>query len=444
MKKLHRRSFLRGALASTALLPLLPSLARGQSTTFPQRFIVFFTPNGTLHDEWFPEPGVSETDFTLRRILLPLEAHKADLLITRGIDMASIHEGPGEPHQKGMGGLLTGWHLLDGDMIGGDGSLAGWGRSISLDQLIANHIGATTPVRSLELGVRSSHPSGMGEVRNRLSYLGPEQPLSPEDDPRVIFDRLFSSATQDQALLAAQTARRRSVLDAVRQQFATLTPRLGHEDRMKLETHTALVRDLEQRLEFAGTIDDHCTVPTAPAEIALDDENQMPALAEAQIDLLVAGMACDVTRVATLQFSNAENHVRFPWLDSLGDGHSLSHAGPSNEAAKEERVARGRWYAERFAYLLERLKSVPEGEGTLLDNTVVLWVNELSLGNTHDQNSMPFLLAGRGGGAIRTGRYVQYVNASHCDLLTGLAHAFGVEQTVGNPDYATGPLSGLS
>jgi hypothetical protein len=445
-RAMTRRSFLRGAGGAVVGLPLLASLgARAQANPqFPLRFIVMLHPNGTKPEEWFPTAGASETEFTLKRILQPLVPFQDRLLITSGIDMPAVDIGPGEPHQSGMGGVLTGWHLLDGDFVGGDGSLAGWGAGVSVDQRIAEVVGMDTPFRSLELGVRADHPAGQGEVRNRMIYLGPEQPLAPENQPLVAFDRLFTDLQTDVTALAQLRAHRRSVIDAVTQQFTALQPRLGHADRQKLDSHLTLVRDLEQRLQGDGMVQD-CTVPAEPAAMASNDENTMPAVTTAQMDLIVAAMTCDLTRVASVQFSNGQNHIRFPWLapQSLGDGHTLSHAGPSNAEATEEWIARDNWYAQQLAYLMTQLDSVPEGDGTLLDNTIILWVNELAVGNTHSHQNMPFLIAGGAGGKLNMGRYLQYTNASHVDLLNTMLTAFDIQDTIGNPDFATGPLAGM-
>lgn len=441
--RLTRRGLLRGALGVPFALPLLPSLSRAQEASAPpKRFIVFFHPNGTMPDEWFPTPGVDEESFVLGRILAPLEPHRGDVIITSGIDLSSLQQGPGEPHQRGMGGLLTGRPLLEGEFVGGDGSLAGWGSGISVDQRIAEAIGQSTRLRSLLLGVRNDHPTGAGEVRNRLSYLGPAQPLPPEGDPVAAFNLLFSDMGTDPGALLELRARRRSVLDAVLDQFSLVTPKLSADDRARLDSHAALVRDLEQRL--TAEMGD-CAMPAPPSPLVVNDENTMQDIARQHIDLMVLALSCDLTRVASLQFSNAQNHIRFPWLESYGDGHSLSHAGPSNSAAKEEWVARDNWYCQQLAYLLTKLKEIPEGDGTLLDNTCILWVNELSQGNTHSHSNMPFVLAGSAGGYFRTGRYVRFESASHNDLLLSLLRAFDIDdETFGDPAFCTGPLAALT
>ena len=169
----------------------------------------------------------------------------------------------------------------------------------------------------------------------------------------------------------------------------------------------------------------------------------MPTIAELEIDLLAMAFACDLTRVASFQISTSLNRIRYPWLDSMGEGHTLSHSGASNSAASAELIKRHAWHSSLVARLLDRLAVIPEGEGSALDNTLLVWGNEVSEGNIHSHVNMPFLLAG-GGWHFRTGRYVQYQNASHSDLLVSILNAMGVEEsTFGLPEYCSGPLDGL-
>lgn len=454
-RHVSRRTFLRGLAGSAIALPLLEfnagQVAYAQSAItadgFPKRFIYFFHPNGTIQDSWWPTPGANSRDFQLSRILEPLEMNKSKIIIPKGIELKSGSGavGPGEPHQRGMGTVLSGHPLQNGNFVGGDGSLAGWGNGITLDQLIADHLGTATQFSSLQLGVRSDTTSPTAEVRTRLSYRGPAQPLPTINDPRVVFDQLFSDFMTAPSELQELRARRRSILDTVRHQFESVSKRAGYADRIRLEQHMAIVRDLEIRLENEGVTGDACYAPVQPAEQAADHEDTMPEISRLQIDLLVLAMACDLTRVGSVQYSNAKNHIRFPWLESLGDGHQLSHAGPTNTSAHEEWIARDRWFANQFNYLLTKLDSVQEGSGTMLDNTVVLWINELSQGNTHSHKNMPFVLAGGGGDYFDVGQYIDYGDVSHSDLLVSIQNCFGIDSEVfGDPRFCTGPLSGIT
>jgi hypothetical protein len=458
LRGLSRRSFLRGLAGTAISLPLLEAglgrQAIAQSTPgilsadgFPKRFIYFFHPNGTQQNVFWPTAGASSKDFQLSQILSPLEGFKNKLIIPKGIELKSGagDAGPGEPHQRGMGTVLTGYPLQTGDFVGGDGSLAGWGAGISLDQVLAQHIGENTSLGSLQLGIRADTTAPTAEVRTRLSYLGAAQPLPPQNDPKNVFDQIFSDFMTEPAELVELRERRKSVLDGVIDQFGALNKRAGYADRQRLESHLALVRDLEQRLENDRVTGAACYAPADPGAQEPDSEDSMPDIARLQIDLLVMAFACDITRVGGLQFSNAKNHIRFPWLESLGDGHQLSHAGPSDSASFNQWVARDTWFSEQFAYLLTALDSIPEGSGSMLDNTVVLWINELSQGNTHSHVDMPFVMAGSGGGYFDTGQYLELGNVSHSNLLVSIQNAFGIESpTFGDPRFCTGPLSGIT
>lgn len=453
-----RRRFLRGLGGAAIALPLLSTgLGRrafaenppGSMTAdgFPKRFVYFFHPNGTIQDSFWPTAGATERDFTLSSILSPLEPHRDKLLVLEGINLDSGggEYGPGEPHQRGMGTILTGRPLQEGDFVGGDGSLAGWGDGISLDQHIANRNGATTPFKSLHLGVRADTSAPTAEVRSRISYTGPGQPVPPQNDPLVVFQDLFSDFATAPAELVAIRDQRKSILDTVASQFESLEGRVGYDDKVRLQSHLAMVRDLEVRLENERVTGEACYAPMEPDALEPDSEDTMPDIARLHIDMMVMAFACDLTRVGSVQFSNAKNHIRFPWIESLGDGHQLSHAGPSNTAAHDEWVARDTWFAEQFAYLLTKLDSVEEGNGTMLDNTCIIWINELSQGNTHSHINMPFVMAGGAGGYFDTGRYLQYDNAAHSDLLVSIQNAMGIEdETFGDPRFANGPLSGLT
>ena len=453
LRRFTRRDFLRGAGGAAVAVPILGSglfgtPAFGRTPTsgpaLPKRFIFMLHPNGVITEQWFPQQVRSESDFDLNVCHAPLQRYKDRLTLFHGVHLSSGSVGPGEPHQKGMGAMLSGMPLQEGDFVGGDGSRAGWGSGVTIDQLLARQIGRQTPFGSLELGVRADSHGG-SEVRTRISYAGPGQPLPPQNDPGQVFDRLFSDFMTDEGVVQEVRQRRASILDGVLDQFDALMRRAGAEDRARLEQHMELVRDMERRLAVGDITGAACMVPATPEAMAADSEDTMPKIMKAQIDLMVMAMACDLTRVATLQISNAKNHIRYPWLDSLGDGHGLSHAGPSNTQAINEWVARDTWHAAQLAYLCDALANIPEGEGTMLDHTLILWCSEIARGNTHSHKDMPFLMVGSNGGYFKTGRYLRYSDASHNDLLVSIMHSFGVEvKTVGDERFCSGPLSGLT
>ncbi|HEY8943386.1 MAG TPA: DUF1552 domain-containing protein, partial [Polyangiaceae bacterium] len=187
-----------------------------------------------------------------------------------------------------------------------------------------------------------------------------------------------------------------------------------------------------------------CQTPLRPTALDPASEADMPLIADLELDLLAMAFACDLTRVASFMISTALNRIRYPFLESTGEGHNLSHAGPSDANATNERIRRQTWQAGRLAYFLSRLAQLQDVDGSrVLDNTLVLWGNEVSLGYTHVHTNIPFLMVG-GGWHFRTGRHVTYPGVSHGNLLVSVLNAMGVPATTfGLPEFCTGPLSGL-
>ncbi len=432
-----RRRFMKLGAAGTGLLgwPVLTSLSARAQDAFPTRLLLVYHPNGTIQDQFWP--SVSATgEMTLGSITQPLEPFKDRLLFLKGLTISVNEVGPGGPHQKGMGGLYTNNQLQEGDFVDGDGSRAGYADGISVDQEIARHIGDQTFLPSLELGVRAID----ADVRARISYAGPGNPMPPVNAPLAAFDRLFAGFSDvDESVRES----RQSVIDTVQQQYAALEPRLSSVDREKLEQHLDLVRGIERRLNIA--VDTGlCERPGAPPELDPDNEETMPQVSALHGQLLAAAFACDLTRVASIQYSSAINDIRFPWLDSMGSGHTLSHAGPSNEEAIAERVARGNWMVQELANLMQQLDAIPEGNGTVLDNTLILLGNEIGVGNTHVHTNIPFVAMGGVSGKWRMGRFIDYGDVSHAGLMVSVLNAMGVEATrFGHPDFADGPLTDL-
>ncbi len=427
MPRVPRRRFLRGLAGGALALPLLSSLdsRSARAAPPPKRLIVFFSANGTIADAWRPIGG--EKDFVFSEILAPLAPHRDQLLILGGIDAESSYHGPGDnSHWNGMGHMLTGTELVD---LGGGTFSAG---GISVDQHLAAKIGGATQLASLELAVEAS-PS---TVSSRLSYLGAAQPVPPESDPQKVFHRLFGGPSP------ALRAQRKSVLDAVGDDLGTLTPTLGRADQLKLEAHLDAVRDVEKRLYISPA-------PTCGTiELGRFDINDLPAIGEEQMDLLVLALACDLTRVVTLQWSQAVSMTRMTWLGITDPHHTLSHYPVTDPVARAKLVQINRWYATQLAYLLQAMKSVPEGDGTLLDNSVVLWCNELGEGSTHSRRNVPYVLAGSAGGHLKTGRFLDFQGPEkpwHNDLLISLCQAMDSNDSAfGNPAYCHGPIGALT
>lgn len=438
---MDRRVFLRRAGGAALALPLLQAPARAQDAPFPKRLLLFYTPNGTKKELWSPAPGATETEFTLGPLLQSLETLKQHLVVLDGVDLAAATAGPGGPHQRGMATLFTGAVITEGDFVGGDGRRAGWGGGPSVDQYAARRLQASTPLATIELGVRVLE----AVPRGRIIYGGAEQPLPPENDPVSAYSRLFGGQQMAPDMARRLLLRRRSVLDSVHADFASLRARVSRADSEKLERHATALRDLERRLGTIAERPDGCgpQAPASPGDVMNEDEFR--GVLRAQVDLLVNAFACDTTRVASLQCSTAVNACRFTFLGmNESEGHALSHAGDSHDLMQGRWQRMLAWYAEQFAYIVERLALVPEGDGTMLDNTLVLWGQEISRGNSHSLEDMPFILAGGAGGALRTGRYLRYDSVPHNNLLVSVLNALDIDDvSFGDPRFCTGPLTGL-
>jgi hypothetical protein len=449
VRPLSRRAVLRGLGGVTIGLPFLGAMqGTARAVDFPKRLVIFFSANGTIPGAWTPSGG--EYDFAFGPILSPLEPHKGEVIVIDGVDNEAAHHGPGDGHQTGIGTLLTGTELNEGTLFcegacDDPSQTVGWGGGISVDQHIANEISKTTTTKfgSLELGVQVNSAN----IWSRMSYLAGDQPVPPRDDPAQNFDDIFGDLTADPFGLATLRAKRHRVLDAVMEDYALLNKTLGAEDRHKLEAHLTAVAEVEKRLDVINQLGGACQLPDVvnPGDIYADEN--FPEIGRLQMDLLVMSLACDLTRVGSIQWSTSVSNKQFGWLGISEGHHDLSHDGDENADSQAKLVQINTWYAEQFAYLLQKMKDVPEGEGTMLDNTAVLWVNELGIGNTHSRRDQPFVLAGSCGGYFKTGRYLNFDGGKyHNDLLVSLCHAMDFPlSTFGNAAYCSGsPLPGLT
>jgi hypothetical protein len=437
---LSRRTILRGAGGAAIGLPMLEAMRprAARAATGIKRFIVMFTPNGTIPQAWTPTGG--ETDFTLPAILAPLAPHRADLVIVAGLNQQG---GGGDGHQNGIGGMLTGMPLNPGPFAGVGAAPAGWAMGPSVDQRVAEALAAPTKLRSLELGVQVGGADNWG----RMIYRAANQPLPPADDPARVYDSVFADLHTDPAVLARLRRRRKSILDTVGGQYASLAARVGAVDRQRLDAHLGAVREIESRLTTDLVIGNAaCKDPTL-TPVAPQINDTFPKVGELQMDLLTMAFACDMTRVASLQWSRSVAQIRFSWLGITEGHHDLSHRGDDDVAAVDKLTRINTWYAQQLAALITRLKQTPDGAGgTLFDGTLILWANDLAKGNTHSRNGAGYVLAGSAGGALRTGRFLSYAGQSiqHNNLLLSLVNAFGVPDTrFGKSDWCTGPLLGL-
>jgi hypothetical protein len=279
--------------------------------------------------------------------------------------------------------------------------------------VLATSIGRQTKFPSLALGIRARQLDFPGYAL--LSWPAPGRSNPPENDPNRVFTRLFADLTTAPAELAALRRERRSVLDATLAQMSALELKLGMNDRTKLRDHAESVREVERRLDVglgpaAGST---CRAP-APLE-ALDPwrHEDVPAITRAQIDMTVLALACDLTRVAVLQNSCEQGDVVHSWLGINQEHHGITHCGDGDVVSYGQITKINTWYAQQLAYLIDRLKSVPDGAGTLFDSTLVVWLHGITKGANHSNDNLPLVLAGNLQGSLRTGRTCGCPGPSH-------------------------------
>ena len=386
--KLDRRTMLKGVLAGTGLVTVgLPSLEIfAQDSGFPTRFGLFFWGNGMIPDRWVPP--TTGPDYTLSDQLAPLGDLKRFVTVVSGMSVKLPNV---IPHHSTAAGVLTGAPLL-ADVRNNETF-----SEPSLDQVIAAKIGGDTQYRSIEFG--AAPESG-------LSHTGPHQRNPPESSPIVLFERLFGPgfrAPGDTAEVDPTLALRRSVLDAVTADAAKLRVKLGATDRVRLEQHLEGVRSLERRLARLEEDPPNlaaCMLPPEPLREYpdIDGRPQLAAKNRAMCDIIAMALACDQTRVFSNWFTSMLTNLLFPGAPA--GHHQLTHDEPGGQPNVHNIVVH---IMEEFAYLVQALSAVPEGDGTLLDHCVVLATSEISLGRNHSPDDMPLLLAGGANGRLLQG-----------------------------------------
>ena len=423
-----RRQLLTGAAATAVLAPFVPLREGEAQEAGTQRLLTWYTPNGTIHREWTPTG--SAQNFTLGRILEPLEEMKSKIVVVSGLR----HNGskPGTNHF--MGPSLT----FSGSTLNELSSRVYWGKSMSIDQAYAQHVGEVTPFSSLVVGVSSRQ----GDVRDRTSYLGENQPVTPQLDPGKVFDELFGLVASDPGALETLRAQKQSVIDLVSADLNALKPKFGSQDSVKLDAHLESVRAIERRLVAPSL---QCNLLSEETRPNISAAGDFVATGEAMLDLLAAAFACDLTRSASMMWSGSTDNTQFSWAGVQGLHHQLSHRD-AEEAVQEDLILINNWFSQQLAAFMSRLAAVSEGDGTLLDNTLVLAGNELGVGSAHLQTDIPYVVAGGAAGKLQMGRHVIAPSGEVSNrLLVSVQHALGMDDvtTFGSADIGTGPLAGL-
>jgi len=413
---LSRRTVLRGlgtALALPLFEAMLPSRAiaesRGSgaartSDHAPRRLVFLYVPNGMNMSRW--TPLAEGAGFELTPTLEPLAPLREEILLLSGLanDRARANGDGGGDHARACAAFLTAAQPFKTD---GAGISAG----VSVDQLAAREIGNRTRFRSLELGCDPGAQSGQCDsgyscaYTSNLSWSTPHTPMAKETNPRLVFDRLFLGDDPSETAESRErrTREKKSILDFVRADAAALETKLGTSDRRKLDEYTTSVRELERRIDLAGAGVTSTCAGERPAGIPASFPDHVRLMS----DLIVLALRCDVTRIATFMIANEGSGRSYPFAGAPEGHHELSHHG--GDAAKLEKIAKiDRFHVGELAHLLERLSEIDEGGESLLHRSMVIYGSGISDGNKHNHEELPILLAGRGGGTIRTGRHVRY------------------------------------
>jgi hypothetical protein len=442
---LSRRTVLRGLGVSMALpwLEAMGPIAQAAATasgakvrTAPNRMAFLYVPNGVNMADWTPkEEGMLGE---LPSILKPLEKHKRDFSILTGLtaDKARSNGDGGGDHARALSAFLTGAQPRKTD---GTDIRAG----VSVDQVAASRIGDRTHLPSLEIGIEQGSMAGNCDsgyscvYSSTMSWRSATQPLPKETDPKLVFERLFSGG--DKAEQAARDARRKSVLDFVLDDARSLESTLGANDRRKLDEYLTSVRDIESRIDRADKLPP-IKVPDYPAPTGKPSDKVEHI--RLMCDLVALAFEADVTRVVTFVLANEGSNASYPMVGVTDGHHSLSHHG--NDSNKKQQIAKiNTFHTTQLAYLLDKLKGIREGEGTLLDHAMVAYGSGNSDGNRHNHDDLPVLLAGGGCGTIKPGRHVRYSAETPINNLW-LSMLERMEVKLDRLGDGTGTLKGLT
>ena len=443
-----RRTFLRG-LGTAVALPLLDAMtptrvfAAGASAgQAPIRMAFLFVPNGMHMPDWTPAREGPNFDFP--KILQALRPVKRDLLVLSGLTHDKGRgngDGPGD-HARSAGVFLTGVQPLKSE---GAEVRAG----VSVDQKVAKQIGHLTRFPSLEIGTEKGRQSGKCDsgyacpYSNNISWRDAATPMTKEVSPRAAFERLFAGDLGRE--VSERQARRRlfkkSILDFVLEDAHALSGKVGGRDRVKLDEYLSAVREIERRIERAESeTRDRSTVVSGQAP-----PEETPSSYEEHIrlmgDVMILAFQADVTRVCTFMLANEGSNRSYRFIGVNEGHHTLSHH--QNDPVKLGKISNiNEFHAKQFAYVVQKMKSTPEGDGSLLDNCMILYGAGISDGNRHNNENLPIVIAGKAGGTIRTGRHVRYdFETPMSNLFLSMMDRMGVHaDTFGD---STGRLRGL-
>jgi hypothetical protein len=421
-----------------AMLPL-NALASTVKQSRPNRMAFIFVPNGMHMPAWTP---ATEGAFELPSIMEPLKNVRDSLTVLTGLtqhNAEALGDGGGD-HARSAAAWLTGCHPHKTD---GADIKAG----ISVDQLAAQKVGQKTPFPSLELGIDQSAMGGNCDTGyscayvSNISWRGESQPVAHEVNPRLVFERLFASDDPNET--AESRARRKqekkSILDFVMEDAKRLNTKLGTRDQGKLQEYFTDVREIEQRLDRIEVARERMrlsnALPTAgnPSDVGTH--------IRLMCDMMALAFQADLTRICTFMIANDGNNRGYPEIGVPEGHHDMSHHG--HDPVKQEKVRKiNQYHMTQVGYLLDKLQSIQEPEGTILDNSMIVYGAGISDGDAHNHDNLPILLAGKGAGTIKTGRHIRYADGTPMtNLFLSMLDRMGVHaETIGD---STGRLNQL-
>lgn len=414
-KSLPRRTFLRGTGVALAL-PLLESMvpavtALAQTVAAPKtRLGCIYFPHGAIMPKW--TPAGDGPDFELTEILQPLTAFKDRINIVSGLSHALAYgSGATANHNRSTAAFLSGANAK----VGAQPQLG-----VTMDQAAAQKIGQGTPIPSIELMIeQTSVNCGDGlncAYRDTMAWQGPSSPLPMQNNPQVVFERLFGDGATAQ-LRAARRQQSLSLLDSVLGEAASLQKTLPATDRARMDSYLSDVREIERRIDQAGKqMSDDIEMPPAPAGIPRDVEEHIKLM----FDLQVLAWQADITRVSTFLMAKELSTAVYPKSGIRDAFHTLSHH--SNVQQNKDRFAvLNMYHVALFGYFLDKLQSTPDGTGTLLDHSMVLYGSAMSDGNQHNHSDLPLIVAGGASGRLKGGRHLRYpIETPMANLLVAM------------------------
>ena len=427
-KHISRRTFLRGSGAMVAL-PFLDAMVPAQTAlrntaAAPKtRFASFYVPHGATMDKW--TPATEGAGFTFTEILKPLEPFREHVNIVSGLAHPYVAGAGGADVSAGANHTRAAAVFLTG-AVPERGPQAHLG--VSADQMAARHIGQDTPLPSLELTIEESvlacEAAFSCAYRNSISWKSPTDPQPMQNNPRLVFEKLFGDGSTG----AERRARRqesRSLLDSVMGQVASLQKDLAAGDKRRLTQYLDDVREVERRIQRAeASVREDITLPDVPAGVPPTFQEHLKLL----MDLQIIAFQSEITRVSTLMFARELSGATYPETNIRDPFHNLSHH--SNDRGNMDRFAvLNTYHMTKFAYFVEKLKSIPDGDGTLLDHSLVLYGSSLSDGNQHNFSPLPLVLAGTASGQVKGGRHLQFPKDTRMsNLLLAMLDKLGVRQ----------------